>query len=131
MNMSRTMRCTHSVASKGSRKRAFTLVEIMIVVLILSLLLEMAIPQFLTARMRAQQRTCMTNLREIEYAKELLAGNNKLADGDAVVMGDIWPEYVRCPGEPKCPAGGVYTVAAIGEKPECTLSAGNYSHVAP
>jgi len=115
----------------GFKRRAFTMVEMMIVVLILALLVEMAIPQFMTARLRAQQRTCMTNLREIEYAKELLAGNAKLADGDPVVMADIWPEYVRCPGEPKCPSGGSYTVGAIGETPQCSLSAGVFGHAVP
>jgi prepilin-type N-terminal cleavage/methylation domain-containing protein len=115
----------------GFTRRAFTMVEMMIVVLILALLVEMARPQFMTARLRAQQRTCMTNLREMEYAKELLAGNNKLVDGDPVVMADIWPDYVRCPGEPKCPSGGIYTVGAIGENPQCTLSAGGFGHKLP
>jgi prepilin-type N-terminal cleavage/methylation domain-containing protein len=115
---------------RRSRKAyGFTLVEMMIVVLVLAMLVEMAIPQFITARHRARQRTCMSNLRVFESAKEQLAVNKKLQDGDAVVVADLVPDYIRT--APTCPSGGAYTVQVIGTSPECSMSAGNYAHVAP
>ena len=111
------------------RLAGFTAVEMMIVVLVIALLLEMAAPQFITARYRARQRTCMSNLRSIEYAKEQLAGNQKLSDGDPVAMSDLAPDYITT--IPACPGGGAYDVQPIGTSPECSLSVGNFAHVAP
>jgi prepilin-type N-terminal cleavage/methylation domain-containing protein len=113
------------------REKGFTLLEVMIVVLIISLLLMIAIPQFYNARMRAQQRTCMNNLRQIVYAKEMLAHNKNLSDGAPVAITDIWPDYIRSPGQPVCPAGGAYNVNNIGVDPSCTINAGPYAHLAP
>ena len=113
------------------RARAFTLVEIMIVVLIIALLLMIAVPEFYRARMRAAQQTCMNNLRQIEYAKEMLGGVNGLPLGSPVAITDLWPTYIKTPGEPMCPGGGVYTVNPIGTDPECSLNTGQFPHIAP
>ena len=114
---------------RGRRNAGFTAVEMMIVVLVIALLLEMAAPQFITARYRARQRTCMSNLREIEYAKEQLAGTQKLSDGDPVAMADLAPDYITT--VPVCPGGGTYDVKVVGQTPECSLSVGNFAHIAP
>ena len=117
----------------GHRRKArgFTLVEIMIVVLIIAVLLSIAVPQFIGARMRAQQRTCMNNLRAIVYAKEMLAGDNHLPEGAPVALTDLWPAYIKTPGAPNCPGGGTYTVNAIGTDPECSINTGDYPHLTP
>ncbi len=107
----------------------FTMIEMMIVVLVIGVLLEMAVPQFITARHRARQRTCMASLRQIENAKDQLAVNKKLSDGDPVAMADLAPDYIK--NTPVCPSGGVYNVHAVGTAPECSLNAGNYAHVLP
>ena len=51
------------------RRRAFTLVEIMIVILIIGLLLAIAVPQFITARENAQEKACWQNQQKLEAAK--------------------------------------------------------------
>jgi prepilin-type N-terminal cleavage/methylation domain-containing protein len=114
---------------QSRRISGFTMVEMMIVVLVLAMLVEMAIPQFITARHRARQRTCMSNLRQMEVAKEQLAINKKLQDGDAMAMADIVPDYIR--NVPACPSGGAYTLQVCGTSPECSMSVGNYAHTAP
>ena len=113
------------------RARAFTLVEIMIVVLIIAILLMIAVPQFYRMRMRAAQQTCMNNLREIEYAKEMLGGVNGLPLGAPVSINDLWPDYIKTPGQPTCPGGGTYTMNPIGTDPECSLNTGEFPHIAP
>ena len=120
-----------TIVGQRPKARGFTLVEIMIVVLIISLLLMIAVPQFLGARMRAQQRTCMNNLRQIEYAKEMLAGNNDLSEGAPVALTDLWPTYIKTPVAPVCPGGGTYNVNPIGTDPERSINAGDFPHIAP
>ena len=113
------------------RRRAFTLVEIMIVILIIGILLAIAVPQFLRAKEQSYQKVCVANLRDFEYAKELYAADNKLPNGAPCNIGDLWPTYLRGIAFPNCPEGGVYDVGAIGDTPTCTLNAGNFAHVLP
>ena len=50
-------------------RRAFTLVEIMIVVLIIGVLLGIAVPNFARAREQARAKACIQQLRLIDSAK--------------------------------------------------------------
>lgn len=111
------------------RKRAFTLVEIMIVVLIIGILLAIAVPQFMRARAKSQGSTCVGNLRQIESAKEMFAMENKLANGAPVTINDIWPTYIRQSNKPECPSGGTYTIDNVGTNPTCSYTDANFPHV--
>lgn len=112
------------------RRRAFTLVEIMIVILIIAILLAVAVPQFIKARTQSWQKTCMSNMRQIDSAKEIFAGDNKLNNGAPVGQGDLWPTYIRGSNFPSCPGGGVYTIGDIGTTPVCNYG-GALPHVLP
>ncbi len=100
----------------------------MIVVLIIGVLTAIAVPQFLQAKGRSMQRTCMQNLRKIADAKEVYAQEHKVPDGDAIAMEQIYPDYVRGASPPSCPAGGVYTVGNVGSDPECSFNDPSYPH---
>jgi len=58
-------------------KRAFTLVEIMIVVLIIGILMAIAVPNFVKARESSRKQTCISNLKQIDQAKEQWAMDNR------------------------------------------------------
>ncbi len=104
-----------------SRRQAFTLVEIMIVVMIIGVLLTIAVPQWRLARDRARTNTCLLNLRRMEDAKDQVAMINKLSTGDPVDESDVFPVFMKGAEAPDCPAGGTYTLNAIGVHPECSI----------
>lgn len=103
------------------KRRGFTLIEILIVVLILGILLAIAVPQWMRARESARKTTCLSNLRQIDNAKEQFAIENRLNTGTAIEESDIFPEYIRGSSFPSCPVNGVYTVTPVGEVSFCSL----------
>jgi type IV pilus assembly protein PilA len=55
---------------QGEREGGFTLIELMVVVLIIAILIAIAIPTFLGARTRAQDRAAQSNLRNALTAEK-------------------------------------------------------------
>ncbi len=99
------------------RTGAFTLIEVMIVVMITGILISIAVPNFIRARDTSRVKACISNLKKLDGAKEQFAMDTAKGTGDAVVMGDLVPAYIR--ETPACPANGSYTVGAIGTSPDC------------
>lgn len=112
-------------------KKAFTLVEIMIVVLILGILALIAIPGWMNARDSSRQKTCLSNLRAIADAKEEWAMDTRQPDGGPCTQNDIWPTYIKGTQFPSCPTAGVYTIGNVGQDPTCSYQAGNWPHTFP
>lgn len=59
-----------------SRKPGFTLIELLIVLAILSILVALLYPVFARAREKANQATCVSNLRQIGLAAMQYGGDN-------------------------------------------------------
>ncbi|HTD66207.1 MAG TPA: prepilin-type N-terminal cleavage/methylation domain-containing protein [Candidatus Limnocylindria bacterium] len=106
-----------------SRRSAFTLVEIMIVVAIIGLLAAITIPNFIKAREASQKNACIANLKQIDGAKSTWALELKKTSTSVPVVADIYgvTAYIRT--EPLCPGGGVYSLLAVQTQPTCTLAA--------
>ncbi|HEV8541465.1 MAG TPA: type II secretion system protein [Verrucomicrobiae bacterium] len=104
------------------KKSGFTLVEIMIVVAIIGLLAAIAIPNFVKARGTAQRNACISNLRQIDGAKEQWALENKRKQGDPCAASDI-DSYIKGGTPTVCPGGGTYNVQPVGTSPDCSLAA--------
>ena len=104
-------------------KKGFTLVEIMIVVAIIGIIIAIAVPAFLRARENSRGRACQENLTKIDGAKEQLALEDKLGQGDPEpATTDLYGNSKYVKNTPTCPAGGTYTIGTIGTDPTCDYS---------
>ena len=97
------------------RQSAFTLVEIMIVVLIIGLLAALAIPNFRKSRALAQKNVCIDNMRLIQGAV-----TEVLFNGETPSAGTIYGPDNLIKFKPKCPAnkdGPDYEIPTDDETP--------------
>jgi prepilin-type N-terminal cleavage/methylation domain-containing protein len=123
--------------------RAFTLVEIMIVVAIIGLLAAIAIPSFMKARTETQTTLCVENMRVIFHASHLyeietgnlmkdIVGSNGASLRNTLVNNG----YVRKRAYFECPVSPVadyddYTLVYAGDgvtSVRCTI---NGDHILP
>lgn len=65
-------------------RRAFTLVEAMIVVVIIAIILAIAIPNYLKSGKTSQKTACMANLERIDSAIDQRVLENHTAPGTAL-----------------------------------------------
>ena len=107
---------------RTSRKSAFTLVEIMIVVAIIGLLAAIAIPNFIKARETSQQKACISNLRQLDAAKATFALENKKAGSYPVVFSEIVGPTLYVRDMPSCPANGNYFENFVDGHTLCTVA---------
>ena len=103
----------------------------MIVVAIIGMLATIAVPNYLQARMKAQQGTCISNLHQIEGAVQRWALEMKKDEGQAVTYSDI-RGYLQ--HSVVCPSGGTsfedsYTITSVDAAPTCQRKPG--THVLP
>ncbi len=118
--------------NKMTRASAFTLVEIMIVVAIIGLLATIAIPNFVRARMKAQQNACINNLRQLDGAKQTWALENKASPMVVPTQANIQPYLGRGTAgtAPTCPADSQnsfqtsYSINDLQTAPNCLILPG-------
>jgi prepilin-type N-terminal cleavage/methylation domain-containing protein len=115
------------------KTQGFTLVEIMIVVAIIGIIIAIAVPAFLRARENSRGRACQENLSKIDGSKEQYALEFKLSNGGTVTSDDLLNPPNTTTGAkqgylkswPKCPSGGTYSIAVIGDDPACSIGTTN------
>ena len=73
------------------QEEGFTLIELMVVVLIIAILIAIAIPTFLGARTRAQDRSAQSNVRNALTAEKTSYTDNQTYTSSATVLSGIEP----------------------------------------
>ena len=113
----------------GPSSRAFTLVEIMVVIAVIAIVVAIATPTWLRQREISRGKGCQENLYKIDGAKEQYAIEFRASNGTTVNMTQLItpPNATAGAGEgylkaaPTCFANGTYTVNAIGAAPTCSI----------
>jgi len=80
------------------------------------------LPALAQAKAKAQNISCINNLKQLELAKKLWAADNHKQDADTPTVADLTP-YLGGAGSRilTCPQGGTYTIGSVGEKPRCSI----------
>jgi prepilin-type N-terminal cleavage/methylation domain-containing protein len=120
------MQSASSPAMQSFRRSrvAFTLVEVMIVVAIVSLLGAIAVPAYLHYITESRKTTCINNLRLIDHAIQQWALEQKKGPTATVEYDDI-RSYLK--GPVICPAGGTrfddsYVISTVASDAVCQKS---------
>jgi len=93
----------------------------MIVVAIIGLLAAIAIPSIVRAKEKAQQTTCMMNLKTIDGIKIQWALDTRHANADTPQDSDLFGVGLYVSAKPQCPASGTYTLNQVDTKPTCSV----------
>jgi type IV pilus assembly protein PilA len=102
---------------KRNNRRGFTLIELLVVVLILSILMAVALPLYLSAVADSQRKVCRANMQTIANAVQAARVKADAAD----YTNYIGTAYGTWPGSggvlpdlnavPVCPSAGTYSLA--------------------
>jgi hypothetical protein len=84
------------------------------------ILAAVAVPNFVKARSTSQKNACISNLRQIDGAKQQWALEKKKVESDVPTREDLKP-YLRKDEWPTCLAGGTYTIHRVADPPECSI----------
>lgn len=106
-------------------KKAFTLVEIMVVVVIIGFLVAIAIPNFVSMRTNAQEQACKAHLRQLNAALEMYRIDNgsypTAANWAALIAGTDLDTYMNSvPAD--CPGTGAYAYDNVNGVVTCSAT---------
>lgn len=93
------------------RRRGFTLVELLVVILILATLMAFALPLYLSSVQDSRKKACRANLQSIANAAQAWKVKHRASDFSSLTMDDLVPDLGATP---TCPDGGVYELTTSG-----------------
>ena len=106
------------IARPKKVRRAFTLVELLTVVLIISILMSVGLPLYVNAVSDAKRKTCRDTMQTIANTVMAARVKNGAADFSGWNGASVSTLVASTPDKvpdltvtPVCPAGGIYTIA--------------------
>jgi prepilin-type N-terminal cleavage/methylation domain-containing protein len=94
------------------KRRGFTLIELLVVVLILSILMAVALPLYLSAVADSQKKVCRANMQTIANAVQASRVRLNPADYTALIAGGVTTTNLPdLNAVPVCPTAGTYSLA--------------------
>jgi len=101
-----------------TKRKGFTLIELLVVVLILSILMAVALPLYLSAVADSQKKTCRANMQTIANAAAAARVKSGELDFAAIVTANSGPITITGTDSladlnavPICPSNGAYSLA--------------------
>lgn len=110
----------------GNSSQSYASAALLPAIALPAALAAIAIPNFEKARATAQQNACINNLRQIQAAKNEWALEKSKSQTDVPTWDDLRP-YIQGKVPLVCPAGGTYSLNAVGDPPTCSIP----GHVLP
>jgi Protein of unknown function (DUF3352) len=102
----------------GNGSQSYANAVLLPAVAVPAMLAAIAIPNFVKARTTSQANACINNLRQLDAAKQQWALEKGKTSTDTPTMDDLKPYLGKIP---HCPAGGTYTLNAVGQPPQCSI----------
>ncbi len=100
--------------------RAFTILEVLVVIAFLAILLALFTPAtYKGPPQRSKRIACVNHLRNIDAAEQAWALEHNKSTNDMPSWSDLQP-YLKT-NELRCPGGGKYNLALVGQVPSCSL----------
>jgi type IV pilus assembly protein PilA len=94
------------------KRRGFTLIELLVVVLILSILMAVALPLYLSAVADSQKKTCRANMQTIANAVQASRVRTNAANYGTLITGGVTTASLPdLNAVPTCPSAGTYSLA--------------------
>ncbi len=121
--------------SNNRTRAAFTLIELLVVVLILSILMAVAMPLYLSAISDAQKKACRANMQSIANAVQAARIKSGATDYGTIITGGVTTANLPdLTAVPFCPSGGAYSLANGSSsstatfKVQCSFGSGAAAH---